>query len=274
MHEIITTLPLAPQEELPFQLLMAGISYCDGSYRISRQHSDIASFEYILQGNGVLETGGQLYYPVQGDVYLTHLGSDHTYYSSAEDPWIKLWFNVSGPLVANIVHDYGLSDVSLISNCPMKAPLQTMLRIAQRAARLEPHSLQQAALHFHRVVAQLSSFVHQSPAATPEAAQMKRFIDTHYNQRLSLNQIAAIAGRSRSQAIRCFKAAYGLTPYDYLMQCKLSHAKQFLSGSALPIWEIAQRLSFADEYYFSNYFKKKVGCSPSEYRKRSFVSNR
>ena len=73
--------------------------------------------------------------------------------------------------------------------------------------------------------------------------------------------------RSESQTIRIFKRAYGVTPYAYLLEKKLDLAGQLLRDTNLSVREIAEKLSFADEYYFSNVFKKKTGVSPSVYRR-------
>ena len=57
-----------------------------------------------------------------------------------------------------------------------------------------------------------------------------------------------------------------MTPYAYLLEKKLELAGQLLRDTNLSVREIAEKLSFADEYYFSNVFKKKMGVTPSLWR--------
>ena len=82
-----------------------------------------------------------------------------------------------------------------------------------------------------------------------------------------MSELSSLIKRSESQTIRIFKDAYGITPYAYLIEKKISLAKKLLTGTNLTVKEISEKLAFADEYYFSNLFKQKVGTSPSSFRK-------
>jgi transcriptional regulator GlxA family with amidase domain len=93
------------------------------------------------------------------------------------------------------------------------------------------------------------------------------FINDNFSERFSLAQLAEKCEISNSQFIRRFKAATGITPSEYLLKVRLSHAKQLLLNSDLLIKEIAQLCGFENEYYFSNFFKKNMKLSPKNYRK-------
>ena len=69
--------------------------------------------------------------------------------------------------------------------------------------------------------------------------------------------------------IRIFKKIYGVTPYEYLIELRLQTAKILLKDTNLTIKEIADKLVFFDEHYFSSIFLKKVGVRPGVYRKSS-----
>ena len=73
-------------------------------------------------------------------------------------------------------------------------------------------------------------------------------------------------GLSESQTIRLFKKAYGKTPYAYLFERRVWLARHLLRETSLSVSQIAEKLAFSDEYYFSGLFKKKTGVSPSAYR--------
>jgi AraC-like DNA-binding protein len=62
-----------------------------------------------------------------------------------------------------------------------------------------------------------------------------------------------------------FKAYTGMTPYQYFINIKINKAKEFLQTKELSIKEIAFKLGFQDQYYFSRLFKKKTGMSPSQW---------
>jgi AraC-like DNA-binding protein len=97
---------------------------------------------------------------------------------------------------------------------------------------------------------------------------LKEYLDNHLSERLNLEKCGEITFLSVSQTIRSFRNAYGVTPYEYLNQRRINTAKLLLRNSTLGIEEIAVQTGFPDHNYFSKYFKKKVGVSPSRFRKQ------
>ena len=74
-------------------------------------------------------------------------------------------------------------------------------------------------------------------------------------------------GMSARHLNRLFKAATGMTVTQYHNEMKLTHARNLLSSSSVPISEIAHSLGFVSPIRFSCFFKKHQHCSPSHYRK-------
>lgn len=68
------------------------------------------------------------------------------------------------------------------------------------------------------------------------------------------------------QFSRRFKAAMGVTVQEYMAQLRLKKAKTLLADSDLPVKEIARSCGFANEYYFSNFFRKHTGTTPTAFR--------
>ena len=212
-----------------FNLLLAGISYCDGRYRISRRKSSIFVFEYVIEGKGTLIEDGIKYEPEKGDVYIVHKGSDHTYYSSADNPWTKIWFNVGGMLVEKLVDAYGLSNVCLVKNCGIRRLFDDGLACARRKTS-DVH--EKTAIAMHRII-QSISIEHKKQdcmSHTPEGLKLKSFIDANFAEVKELGKLSELIGRSRSQTIRIFRKEWGRTPYDYLLEARIGAAK---SGSFL-----------------------------------------
>jgi AraC-like DNA-binding protein len=59
-----------------------------------------------------------------------------------------------------------------------------------------------------------------------------------------------------------------MPPYTYLLRERLTLARQLLETTPMPVKEIADRLRYADQYYFSNAFKKETGLSPTAFREQ------
>ncbi|MCL6459603.1 MAG: AraC family transcriptional regulator [Gorillibacterium sp.] len=95
----------------------------------------------------------------------------------------------------------------------------------------------------------------------------KTFMDEHYPEDLTLNQLAAMTGLSRNYFVDLFKKQYHISAMDYITQLRIDRAKQFMAGAELRLRDIAHQVGYNDEFYFSRKFKKEVGVSPSLYMK-------
>jgi len=108
----------------------------------------------------------------------------------------------------------------------------------------------------------------------PELEHARAFIDEHWAQPLSVDEIAQRAHLSRYHFIRCFQRAFYATPHQYLMRKRLEKAKQLLAESSLSITEICFAVGFESLGSFSTLFHKTVGWSPSIYRARALEQQR
>ncbi len=91
----------------------------------------------------------------------------------------------------------------------------------------------------------------------------KEHIDDCYLEELDLQEIAQIARMSKYAFLRSFKTTFGITPYQYLLQKRLMHAKQaLLNGNT--VFEVAITTGFSDTAAFSKSFKQCFGIAPSK----------
>ena len=97
------------------------------------------------------------------------------------------------------------------------------------------------------------------------------YIEAHYAEDVSIEEIAKSANVSKSECLRCFKTALQTTPYRYLMDYRLSKASALLKETNLSINEIAIRSGFNGQSYFAKCFKEKMNCSPSQYRLKQLL---
>ena len=97
--------------------------------------------------------------------------------------------------------------------------------------------------------------------------KMLRYIQNHFSENISLEQIAASAGISRSEAGRCFKKYYAQPTMSYVTLYRLKYAQELLAKSSLTVNEVAAQCGFGDSSYFVKVFRRHLGQTPSEYRR-------
>ena len=93
------------------------------------------------------------------------------------------------------------------------------------------------------------------------------FINERMQYRISLAEVARRSGLSYVQFVRRFTAYVGMPPSEYLAALRLKKAESLLSDTSLLVKEVAAACGFENEYYFSNFFKRHKGLSPSAFRK-------
>ena len=98
-----------------------------------------------------------------------------------------------------------------------------------------------------------------------KVSAMKNYIDTHFLQICSLEELSYVFGYTYSHISKVFKKTYGETPSEYLLSKKMSYARGLLQEGA-GLEEIADVLGYSTACNFSRAFKKQTGESPKAYR--------
>jgi AraC-like DNA-binding protein/ABC-type Fe3+-citrate transport system substrate-binding protein len=93
----------------------------------------------------------------------------------------------------------------------------------------------------------------------------RSYIEQHYNQPITVGELANIAGLSRNYFVDLFSKTYGQGAIGYLNDLRIAQAKRYLAEGGYRLKEIARLVGYSDEFYFSRKFKKEVGVSPSAY---------
>jgi two-component system response regulator YesN len=119
---------------------------------------------------------------------------------------------------------------------------------------------------FQQVFEQLLGNHVTFPPDNNVVARAKREIEQHYDQPLSLNDIAETLHIHKGYLCRVFKEKAGVSLMQYITNCKITKAKQLLQQDRT-LHEISDQLGFTTPQYFSLVFKKNIGMSPQEYHR-------
>ena len=97
----------------------------------------------------------------------------------------------------------------------------------------------------------------------------KRYIDTHYQENITLDQLAEICHVSKYHLAHAFTEEYGISPINYLISKRIAEAEHLLTTTDFSLSLISNTTGFSSSSYFAQIFKKQKGMSPTEYRKQS-----
>jgi AraC family transcriptional regulator len=92
------------------------------------------------------------------------------------------------------------------------------------------------------------------------------YVDTNLSNKVSLLDLAAVAGLSRMHFASQFRGATGLRPHDFLLRRRIRRSEELLRNSTMPIVEIALSVGFQTQAHFTTVFKRYVGCTPRQWR--------
>lgn len=101
-----------------------------------------------------------------------------------------------------------------------------------------------------------------------ECGLVRRYIDNHFKENLSLDQLARLAHVNKYYLSHAFRREFGTSPIAYLISRRVEESRFLLRETDHSLSLIAQMLGFSSPSYFSQCFRRVEGVSPMEYRKR------
>lgn len=105
----------------------------------------------------------------------------------------------------------------------------------------------------------------EEKTANPAVRMAQNYISEHLTENISLSEVAEKAGVSTAYLSTLFTQHLGCGFVDYLNKMRIQYATCYMQDGGMKIYEIAYKVGFRDEKYFSRVFKKVMGQSPSEY---------
>ena len=97
---------------------------------------------------------------------------------------------------------------------------------------------------------------------------IQKAFERSYREKFSLEELSKEYHISRYHLSRLFKKTTGYSPIEYLIECRMSVAKRYLTTTDFSVQEIVDKCGFGDESNFCRKFREKNGQTPMEFRKR------
>jgi transcriptional regulator GlxA family with amidase domain len=99
-------------------------------------------------------------------------------------------------------------------------------------------------------------------------AGCQEWLADHYTEAAPVTAMVRLSGLSERTFTRRFGKAAGMPPLDYVHALRLEEAKQILETSDLPVEAVALEVGYQDNGFFGRLFRRRVGMTPAQYRRR------
>lgn len=219
---------------------------------------------YVVSGRGSYYAGGKSYQLSKGDCFLIYPSAEISYRAYSLDPWEYYWVNFSGSDADYLIGRTGFSHKTpVLENCSEKLPM-LMEELLKNSGSADYENLRMTGYMY--LILSLLMEHSGSEKEKDILSEACRFIKSSYHLPVSVEDIAAAAGVSRSTLFRAFKAEKGISPVEYLTDIRIKKAEKLLEQTDISINSISRSVGYEDNLYFSRVFGKKTGMTPTEYR--------
>ena len=113
-----------------------------------------------------------------------------------------------------------------------------------------------------------AQMVPSSPQVSKEGAAVRRYIEGHFKENLTLDDLAEVAHLNKYHMTHLFTRDYGVSPIRFMLSLRIRESCYLLRTTDHSLAQIARITGFSSPSYFSQSFRKAEGISPTDYRKK------
>lgn len=231
---------------------------------------------YIVDGVCYYEVNNKKYKITAGDVFIIFPNEVIKYYTDEKKLMTGYWIDFLGKDVPNYLNKAGLTQNNLVTHNVKRSFEQSMLNCIEHASN-EKHSQ----LYFESCLLRCLSCIEEANNSQNDLLSPKqKYIKTaiaymeHYHQnKITVSDVSEFLNLERSYFYRIFKEEMEISPSEYLIQLRLSKAKELLTRGE-SIKTVSSAVGMDDIYYFSKMFSKKMNISPSLFKKQQELTNK
>lgn len=261
-----------PVDRSVTRLLYVSVARYSAEWHSTLHTHPCAELFFVTSGNGYLRLTDRNVPITTGDLIIVNSNVEHTEVSSEELSLEYIVMGVEG--LEALAGDKGDDGYSIVHFQSDSEPILFYLRnlLSELESKLPGYNivcqdlLEVVLLHLMRRSEFTVTFVPSSHKSTRETAIVRRYIENHFKENLTLDTLAEIAHVSKYYLAHNFTKEYGTSPINYLLSCRIRESLYLLTETSLSLSEIARMLGFSSPSYFSQSFRRIQGISPMQYR--------
>lgn len=226
---------------------------------------------FVQEGEGEFIVDNVLFRPKKGDVIVHHPMVEHQEASSGSSTFRAISIQFNGLILSDKPEGLILDD----GHSPL-IPLQDSYSLVNRYLQdilaeyqsMKPFSNEMISSLIQTVVLVMlrAKQSEQVQSYSEITRTVINYIDSHFRNELSLNDLADIVHISPYHLAHVFKKEVGVSPIQYLIRCRIEEAKKQLIETKRTIADIAEDVGYPNANYFNVLFKKMTGENPGKFR--------
>jgi len=240
------------------------------SHISQREQLNSYLFLIVLSGSGQFIYKKNTYKLKTDDCIFIDCNYRYSHQSSQSDPWEMMWVHFNGNYIKPYYDYYNSNVPEVVFNTNLTTDftniINNFIQLEKKDITTEFISSKLLTDLLTLCVKRQQSEVKQVNSAKLEL--IREYIVNGFRDKLALSIIAEEFYISKFYLSREFKKRYGVTIGDYIINKRITYAKELLRFTDKTIEEIALACGVSDNNYFSKIFRKLEGCSCSEYRRK------
>lgn len=247
-------------------IIFSGITYPSKDFIHKNDYIPHYNFEYITSGKGYTYVEGKKYTLTQGDLSIISPNQTISFNSDPDDPYERMFICPYGSFLDALCSIYKITPPIFIKKADVKSEFQQIIDSMENYTYSE---ILWNKLIFEIIIKATNVFTNNTLYKPPTTTLIHSYIENHYLEINSLDEIANNLHISKSTVSSAYKKEFGMTPYNHILKKRMSYALSLLKNTSQPISQIAETVKFNSTSFFIKQFKKDFGITPSQYRKRT-----
>lgn len=227
---------------------------------------------FTLSGKGLLHYHGREYSLSEGQCFFINCMNHHDYSTPPAEKWEFLWIHFYGSSSIGYYQEFERNGFEIL-NIQNKAHFEEMLRQIIRINQKKLVSRELLTSHLilgllTEILLLHSAELYDDSTLPDYISGCMKYIDTHFQEELSLSLLAEKQHVSKYYLSREFKHYLGFTLQDYLISTRITYAKEQLKYTNISVNDIAASCGIPNVSHFIHLFKTRENLTPLAWRKQ------